>query len=98
MTPLRSRAYLEFVRQHPCVFCPASGEGIHAHHHGRRRGGGGMGIKPCDLFTVPLCHLHHGELHKRGAVEPFSRAETQAAIDSAMILLLRSALIEKLEL
>jgi len=29
-----------------------------------------MGIKGCDLLTVPLCGAHHRELHKRGGSGP----------------------------
>jgi hypothetical protein len=48
---------------------------VHAHHHGRT--GGGMGIKGCDLHTIPLCHSHHREWHQRARVEPFTTEGTK---------------------
>jgi hypothetical protein len=27
---------------------------------------GGMGLKPSDTWTVPLCRDHHGEIHRLG--------------------------------
>ena len=89
--PVRSRAYLKFVREHVCVFC-GSPRDIHAHHHGRKRTGG-IGVKPCDLRAVPLCPTHHREWHDRGAVHPFDSRDTRAALDSAIIELLREALV-----
>jgi hypothetical protein len=92
VTPVRSRKYLQFVREHACVFC-ATQYDIHAHHHGSKRGGGGMGLKPCDLRAVPLCAKHHSEWHTRAAVAPFDAEHTRLALDEAIIQLLREALI-----
>lgn len=67
---LRSRAYLHFVIEHPCLGCGAKAE--HAHHFGKSRGGGGIGLKPHDTFTVPLCADCHATVHRNGTLpRPF---------------------------
>lgn len=63
-------AHLAWVRKHPCAChnvspCQGPGAVIHAHHV-RNGTGGGMGMKPHDRWTVPLCAMHHNELHARG--------------------------------
>lgn len=35
-------------------------------HHVRENGNSGTGIKPPDSDAVPLCTLHHAELHQIG--------------------------------
>ena len=60
---IRCREHLRFVAQHPCVICGRSPS--HAHHvrHAQTRG---LGLKVSDEFTVPLCAIHHNEVHKTG--------------------------------
>ncbi len=94
-SPLRSQAYLAFVRAHPCCIC-GSFENIHAHHHGRREGGGGMGVKTCDLHTVPLCPFCHQMWHQRGQIRHLSRSDTVAELWKAVAVLMREALIKGL--
>ncbi|MFM4933384.1 DUF968 domain-containing protein [Aeromonas veronii] len=56
--------YLAFVRQLPCVLT-GSREGVEAHHvvgHGMSV----MGSKAHDIFTFPLAHQPHMELHQMG--------------------------------
>jgi hypothetical protein len=60
----RSKHYLNFVRQMPCVVCETSCE-IHTHHV-RLGGHSGMGMKPSDFRTIPLCRTHHAECHQHG--------------------------------
>lgn len=36
-------------------------------HHVRVRGNAGVGQKPSDFFTIPLCRVHHDEIHKHGS-------------------------------
>lgn len=90
--PHRSRAHLAFVRARPCVFCPRPAD--EAHHAFRNAGGGGMGIKGCDLFTVPLCRAHHRELHKTGTVGERTPEETRGEMWQAIALQLRERLLE----
>ncbi|GAC1477368.1 MAG: hypothetical protein NVS2B1_19560 [Bradyrhizobium sp.] len=64
--PGRRPAHLAWVRSLPCSVGNAEcSQTIHAHHV-RNGADGGMGMKPDDLYTVPLCSLHHNELHTRG--------------------------------
>ncbi len=65
---IRDREHLRFVAAQPCLVCgrlPA-----HAHHlafvQPRARG-----LKTSDEWTVPLCALHHRELHDRGDERSF---------------------------
>lgn len=58
--PLRSDAYLAWVRTLPCVQCQVRPCGT-AHHmidHGRH----GQ-AKESDFLSMPICHQHHMELH-----------------------------------
>lgn len=89
--PHRSRAHLDFVRGLQCAFClnPAA----EAHHAFRRAGGGGMGIKGCDLLTVPLCVRHHRELHKTGEVKPYTAKETVTMLWESVAKTLRERLL-----
>lgn len=92
ITPHRCKKHLAWVRSGRCVFCvhPAS----EAHHAFRSAGGGGMGLKGCDLLTVPLCLPHHRELHKNGHVGDLTPAETRTELWKAIALQLREKLLE----
>lgn len=90
-SPLRSDAYLAWIRKQPCAGCCAT-QDIHAHHHGRMAGG--MGIKTCDLHTVPLCPRCHGEWHQRGRIRELSGMDTQLVLWKEIALLLRRAYLE----
>ncbi len=60
---LRSKAHLQFVASKPCLVCEALP--CHAHHitFAQPRG---LSQKVSDEFTVPLCAVHHNELHAFG--------------------------------
>lgn len=90
MTPTRSDRYLAFVRKQTCVFCHAPEP--QAHHHGRS--GKGVGVKGCDLLTVPLCPRHHGEWHQHARIEPYDRNETQAYIWRGIAETMRRFILE----
>ena len=60
--PTRSKIYLDFVRSLPCFCCQSPD--TEPHHGIDMDLGGGMGTKETDLFTIPLCHEHHAELHR----------------------------------
>ncbi len=94
-TPIRSKRYLDWVRARPCCICGGT-QDIHAHHHGRREGGGGMGLKTCDLHTVPLCPSCHRQWHIQGAIGQLSRDRTQAELWRAAAVQLREAAVEGL--
>lgn len=60
-------AHLDWVRAHRCVVRgPRCVAAVHAHHV-RTRSGAGTGLKPADAWAVPLCALHHHEVHTMGA-------------------------------
>ena len=58
---LRDKEHLKRVAELPCVVC--NRQPSHAHHvkFAQRRG---LSQKVSDEFVVPLCALHHGDLHR----------------------------------
>ena len=58
---LRDKDHLRRVAELPCLVC--SCQPSHAHHlrFAQRRG---LGQKVSDEYVVPLCALHHGDLHR----------------------------------
>lgn len=64
---VRCAAHLKWVRGHMCAIvvkhdCSGRIEAAHV------RGGtdGGTGVKPSDIWTIPLCSAAHAEQHKIG--------------------------------
>lgn len=55
--PRRASQHLAFIRQLECMACghPAPSEAAHV----RSSGDGGVGMKPGDRFSVPLCAVCH---------------------------------------
>lgn len=66
----RDQKYLAAIRQLPCLICGKCpcGEAAHIRMADLFLGKPptGMGEKPSDKWTVPLCHLHHMEQHQHG--------------------------------
>jgi hypothetical protein len=60
---LRSKQHLEFIRTKPCLICGRAP--VHAHHL-RFAQPRAMGMKVSDEYTVPVCGIHHDELHRTG--------------------------------
>ena len=56
-----------------------------------------MGIKGCDLLTVPLCQKHHREIHQNAKVEPYTIHETQVIVWQAIAMCLRERVLEEKE-
>ena len=54
MRPVRSRAYLAWIRSLPCLACQTI-RNVEAAHVGPHA----MAQKASDLSTVPLCAAHH---------------------------------------
>ena len=54
---LRDRKYLDSFRDAECIVCGGSGDVVGAHI--RTGHEGGMGLKPSDNLTLPLCHSCH---------------------------------------
>lgn len=59
----RDQHHLRFVSSQPCLICTRRPTDA---HHLRFAQVTAMGRKVSDRFTVPLCRLHHRELHDRG--------------------------------
>ena len=60
---LRDKDHLKFVSKQPCVVC---GREPSDAHHLRFAQPRALGRKVSDEFTVPVCRLHHRELHREG--------------------------------
>jgi hypothetical protein len=59
----RDRDHLRFVAAQPCLVCGRIPSDPHHIKFAEQRA---MGRRVSDRFTVPLCRLHHRELHRRG--------------------------------
>jgi hypothetical protein len=59
----RDRDHLRFVASLSCLVC---GRTPSDPHHIKFAEQGAMGRKVSDKFAVPICRLHHRELHRRG--------------------------------
>jgi hypothetical protein len=59
----RDRDHLRFVAAQPCLVCGRTPSDSHHIKFAEQRT---MGRKVSDRFTVPICRLHHRELHRRG--------------------------------
>jgi hypothetical protein len=60
---LRDKDHLKFVSKQPCVVC---GRVPSDAHHLRFAQPRALGRKVSDEYTVPVCRLHHRELHRHG--------------------------------
>jgi hypothetical protein len=59
----RDRDHLRFVASQGCLVCGRTPSDPHHIRFAEQRA---MGRKVSDRFTVPVCRLHHRELHRRG--------------------------------
>jgi hypothetical protein len=64
----RDREHLKFVAAQPCLIC---GRAPSDPHHVKFAEQRAMGRRVSDRFTVPICRLHHRELHRRGNERAF---------------------------
>jgi hypothetical protein len=60
---IRCKEHLRFVASQPCLICGRSPS--HAHHV-RYAQSRGLSLKVSDEFTVPLCAIHHHDIHTTG--------------------------------
>jgi hypothetical protein len=60
---LRDKVHLKYVATQPCLICGRSPADA---HHLRFTQPRAMGLKVSDEFTVPLCRIHHRDLHNHG--------------------------------
>lgn len=61
----RRPAYLAWLREQACLV-PGCGASPCEAAHVRRGTDGGMGRKPSDRWSVPLCTQHHRQQHAMG--------------------------------
>jgi hypothetical protein len=78
---LRDKEHRKFVAAQPCLIC---GRTPADPHHLRFAQPRALGRKVSDEFTVPVCRLHHGEIHRRGDEAAWW---AEAAIDPVPIAL-----------
>jgi hypothetical protein len=78
---LRDKDHRKFVAHQPCLIC---GRTPVDPHHLRFAQPRALGRKVSDEFTVPVCRLHHQELHRVGDEAAWWRA---AAIDPLPVAL-----------
>ena len=58
----RDKAHRDFVCSQPCLICGRRPSDAHHVRFGQPRA---LGRKVSDEFTVPLCRVHHRDLHRR---------------------------------
>jgi ERF superfamily len=61
---LRDTSHRRYVSTQPCLVCARSPADPHHLRYAQPRA---LGRKVSDEFTVPLCRVHHRELHRHGA-------------------------------
>jgi hypothetical protein len=61
---IRCKEHLRYVTSQPCVIC---GRSPSHPHHVRYAQSRGIGLKVSDEFVVPLCAIHHRQLHQTHA-------------------------------
>jgi hypothetical protein len=59
----RDNSHLRFIASQPCIVC---GRHPSDPHHLRFAQPRALGVKVSDEFTVPLCRVHHKQLHQAG--------------------------------
>ena len=60
---LRDKDHRKFVSTQPCLVCGRSPADAHHLRFAQPRA---LGRKVSDEFTVPVCRVHHRELHRHG--------------------------------
>lgn len=76
-THIRCQSHLRWIKTRECLIAGKwsdAGSGSKQHvcshvmdpHHVHCETDGGIGIKPSDCYTVPLCHAAHEEVHHWG--------------------------------
>ena len=80
---IRDRAHLDFVASQPCLVC---GRQPSDPHHLRFAQPRALGMKVSDEFTVPLCRVHHRQLHQAGNEVAWWQDRKIKALDVARAL------------
>lgn len=84
----RDEEHLAAIRQCMCLSCgkEPSGEAAHVRMSEPGKPNAGIGARPDDRFTLPLCHSCHMEQHAIGEVAFFERRLGIAPVMSARLL------------
>ena len=72
--------HLAAIRQCPCIVCgrDPAGEAAHIRMTAPDKPNPGMGAKPDDQFSVPLCHACHMKQHTMGELQFWLKAGINA--------------------
>jgi hypothetical protein len=84
---LRDKDHLRFVAQQPCLIC---GRAPSDAHHLRFAQTQALDRKVSDEFTVPVCRIHHREIHQHGNERSWWDAKKIAPLTIAEVLWKRS--------
>ena len=90
---LRDKEHCKYVAAHPCVICgrtPAEA------HHLRFAQPRALGRKVSDEYTVPVCWLHHRELHRYGDEASWWASTSIDPLPTALELWTRSRSVESI--
>jgi hypothetical protein len=84
---LRDKGHLRFVAQQPCLIC---GRAPSDAHHLRFAQTQALDRKVSDEFTVPVCRIHHREIHQHGNERSWWDGKNIAPLPIAEALWMRS--------
>jgi hypothetical protein len=87
----RDRDHLRFVAAQPCLICGRTPSDPHHIRFAEQRA---MGRKVSDRFSVPICRLHHRELHRRGNERAWWQNEGIDPLGAAAMLWARTHAVE----
>lgn len=91
MRRAKNEKHLDFIRSLPCIVCAdnTATQACHIRYADERSGKRqtGMGEKPDDIWTVPMCQKHHNAQHKMNEREFWK----QLGIDPILLALALSA-------
>jgi hypothetical protein len=79
----RDKAHRDFVCLQPCLICGRRPSDAHHIQFGQPRA---LGRKVSDEFTVPLCRVHHRDLHRRGDEKQWWHAAKIEPMEIAQML------------
>jgi len=87
----RDRDHLRFVAAQPCLVCGRTPSDAHHIKFAEQRA---MGRKVSDRFSVPICRLHHRELHRRGNERAWWQSQGIDPLGAAAMLWARTHAVE----
>ena len=97
----RNESHLHFIRQLPCLLCldNTATEAAHVRFADARiaKPITGIGIKPDDRFTLPLCSRHHREQHAGGGEREFWRVRNLDPVLLALVFYSITGEVEEAE-